>query len=63
MTTENDAKFIATQFLAQYGRKQAIEILNRLSDLTNAEAVALKNKAAKYHNAANILRLESEGLK
>ena len=60
MTTENDAKFIATQFLAQYGRERAIEILGKLSILKNQEATALKNQSGKYINAVNILKLKGE---
>lgn len=60
MTTENDAKFIATMYLQQYGRKQAIEILNKLSILKNQEATALKNQSGKYNAAASILRVKGE---
>ena len=60
MTTENDSKFTATQFLAQYGRERAIEILGKLSILKNQEATALKNQSGKYTNAVNILKLKGE---
>jgi hypothetical protein len=58
--TDYPIKFTAVQYKQQYGREQAIEILEKLAELSEKESIALKGKACKYQNAANILKLTSE---
>ena len=55
---DTDAKFISEQFYAQYGN-DAVNILEKMADIYQAESVARQNKAVKYRNAANILKLRS----
>jgi predicted transcriptional regulator len=57
MTLETDSKIIAQQYLAKYGKAEAIKILEKLASLKNDEATAIKNQAAKFHSAAQIVGL------
>jgi hypothetical protein len=56
MTTETDCNFTAQQYLSKYGKEEAIKLLEKMAQLKNDEAECLKNQAAKYHNAANMLK-------
>lgn len=55
-----NAKFVSIQYLQQYGRKEAVKILEKMAELNEQQAFALKGFAQTYHNAANILKLTDE---